>query len=142
MKELEAENARLRRAVFDLTLNKIILARRRACIDYVRSELKVSERRVCRMLGQHRSTQRRVPMGRDDEEQLTADIVGLARQYRKIAEPLRPSAGLVVNDKRVERFWRREGLKVPAKQPKHGRLGFRTDPVSVFARSAEPCLVL
>jgi transposase InsO family protein len=28
----------------------------------------------------------------------------------------------VVNDKRVERIWRREGLKVPAKQPKRGRL--------------------
>jgi hypothetical protein len=27
-----------------------------------------------------------------------------------------------VNDKRVERIWRREGLKVPKKQPKRGRL--------------------
>ena len=31
-------------------------------------------------------------------------------------------AGWQVNDKRVERLWRREGLKVPAKQPKRGRL--------------------
>ena len=31
-------------------------------------------------------------------------------------------AGWVVNDKRVERIWRREGLKVPKKQPKRGRL--------------------
>ncbi|MGC1859663.1 MAG: IS3 family transposase [Methylocystis sp.] len=138
MKELEAENARLRRAVSDLTLDKMILAeaakgkllspaRRRACIDHVRSELKLSERRVCRVLGQHRSTQRRVPTGREDEERLTADIVELARQYgrygyRKIAEMLRTTAGWVVNDKRVERIWRREGLKVPAKQPKRGRL--------------------
>ena len=79
------------------------------------------------MLGQHRSTQRRVPAGRDDEERLIADIVELARRYgrygyRKIAELLRSSAGWVVNDKRVERIWRREGLKVPAKQPKRGRL--------------------
>src|SRR5664279_1410299 len=69
MKELEAENTRLRRAVSDLTLDKMILAeaargkllspaRRRACIDHVRSELKLSERRVCRVLGQHRSTRR------------------------------------------------------------------------------------
>jgi transposase InsO family protein len=28
----------------------------------------------------------------------------------------------VVNDKRVERIWRREGLKVPERQPKRGRL--------------------
>jgi len=58
---------------------------------------------------------------------LTADIVELARQYgrygyRKIAELLRTTAGWVVNDKRVERIWRREGLKVPAKQPKRSRL--------------------
>jgi putative transposase len=79
------------------------------------------------MLGQHRSTQRRVPQGRDDDERLTADIIDLARQYgrygyRKIAELLRSTAGWVVNDKRVERIWRREGLKVPTKQPKRGRL--------------------
>ena len=42
--------------------------------------------------------------------------------YRKIAELLRSTAGWVINDKRVERIWRREGLKVPAKQPKKGRL--------------------
>ena len=41
--------------------------------------------------------------------------------YRKIAELLR-RAGWLINDKRVERIWRREGLKVPAKQPKRGRL--------------------
>ena len=102
-------------------------ARRRACIEHVRSELKVSERRVCLVLGQHRSTQRLVPTGRDDEERLTADIIELARQYgrygyRKIAALLRSTAGWVVNDKRIERIWRREGLKVPAKQPKRGRL--------------------
>jgi transposase InsO family protein len=41
--------------------------------------------------------------------------------YRKIAALLR-DAGWLVNDKRVERIWRREGLKVPKKQPKRGRL--------------------
>jgi transposase InsO family protein len=93
----------------------------------VRSTLKLSERRVCRVLGQHRSTQRRIPQGRDDEARLTADLIDLACQYgrydyRKIAELLRSQAGWVVNDKRVERIWRREGLKVPQKQPKRGRL--------------------
>jgi len=46
----------------------------------VRSVLHLSERRVRRALGQHRSTQRRIPKGRDDEERLTADIVELARR--------------------------------------------------------------
>jgi transposase InsO family protein len=87
----------------------------------------LSERRVCLVLGQHRSTQRKRPRGHDDEERLTADIVELARQYgrygyRKIAALLRSTAGWVVNDKRVERIWRQEGLKVPQKQPKRGRL--------------------
>ena len=87
----------------------------------------MSERRVCLVLGQHRSTQRKRPRGHDDEERLTADIVELARQYgrygyRKIAALLRSTAGWVVNDKRVERIWRQEGLKVPQKQPKRGRL--------------------
>ncbi len=67
-----------------------------------------------------------MPQGRDDEKRLTADIVELARQYgrygyRKIAALLR-DAGWLVNDKRVERIWRREGLKVPKEQPKRGRL--------------------
>ena len=86
----------------------------------------VSERRACAALGQHRSTQRKVPRGREDEERLTADTIALARQYgrygyRKIAGLLE-QAGWLVNDKRVERIWRREGLKVPHKQPKRGRL--------------------
>jgi len=86
----------------------------------------VSERRACRALGQHRSTQRKVPRGRDDEEALTADLVALAEKYgrygyRKISALLK-AAGWFVNDKRVERIWRREGLKVPAKQPKRGRI--------------------
>ena len=101
-------------------------ARRRACIEHVRDKLCVSERRACAALGQHRSTQRKIPQGRKDEELLTADIVELARQYgrygyRKIAELLR-RAGWLINDKRVERIWRREGLKVPTRQPKRGRL--------------------
>jgi len=88
--------------------------------------MRVSERRVCRVLGQHRSTQRRLPVGRADEDRLVADMIELTRQYgrygyRRIAAMLR-DAGWLVNDKRVERLWRREGLKVPMKQPKKGRL--------------------
>ena len=78
------------------------------------------------MLGQHRSTQRRTPRGRPDEEQLVADMIELARQYgrygyRRVAVLLR-EAGWSVSDGRIERLWKREGLKVPHKQPKKGRL--------------------
>ena len=76
----------------------------------------VSERRACAALGQHRSTQRKVPRGREDAERLTADVIELARHYgrygyRKIAALLR-QAGWSVSDGRVERIWKREGLKV------------------------------
>lgn len=69
-------------------------ARRRACIDCVRAELNVSERRACRVLRQYRSTQRKVPQGRADEKLLVADMIELARQYgrygyRRIAALLR-----------------------------------------------------
>ena len=87
---------------------------------------KVSECFACRVLGQHRSTQRKTPTGRSDEVALTADIIALATQYgrygyRRITALLH-AAGWTVNIKRVERIWRREGLKVPHKQPKKGRL--------------------
>ncbi len=95
-------------------------------MNHVVEELGVSERRACRALGQHRSTQRKKPVSADDKAALAADIIELARQYgrygyRRITAMLR-RAGWVVNKKRVERIWRCEGLKVPAKQPKRGRL--------------------
>lgn len=90
------------------------------------AKFSVSERFACKVLGQHRSTQRKKPRGRPDEEALTADIIRLASRYgrygyRRITAMLR-SEGWTVNAKRVERIWRREGLKVPQKQPKRGRL--------------------
>jgi transposase InsO family protein len=90
------------------------------------AKFSVSERFVCKVLGQHRSTQRKWPRGRPDDEVLTADILRLASRYgrygyRRITTMLRLD-GWTVNAKRVERIWRREGLKVPQKQPKKGRL--------------------
>lgn len=41
--------------------------------------------------------------------------------YRRITVLLH-NEGWQVNHKRVERVWRQEGLKVPARQPKRGRL--------------------
>ena len=87
---------------------------------------RVSERRACRVLNQHRPTQRRTLKSLDDEESLTRDIIKLAVRfgrygYRRVTALLRDQ-GWQVNHKRVERIWRREGLKVPKKQPKRGRL--------------------
>ena len=92
----------------------------------MRQVLGVSERRACSVIGQHRSTQRKPLRDVEDERRLTADIVELAKQYgrygyRRIHSLLTKASwdiGLSV----VERIWRREGLKVPRKQPKRRRL--------------------
>ena len=93
---------------------------------HVRQRLGVSERHACRVLGQSRATQRRAKKVRSDEAALRSDVVRLAGRfgrygYRQITNLLRIE-GWRVNHKRVERIWRAEGLKVPKRQPKRGRL--------------------
>ena len=78
------------------------------------------------MIGQPRSSQRYEGIKKDNENAIRSDIVKLAAQYgrygyRRITAMLRHT-GWQVNHKRVERIWRQEGLKVPKKQPKRGRL--------------------
>ena len=78
------------------------------------------------MIGQPRSTQRLPVVVKPDEERLTGAIVRLASTYgrygyRRITALLWRD-GWQVSVKRVRRIWRREGLKVPQKQPKRGRL--------------------
>lgn len=98
-------------------------------MTYVRNTLGpeiVSERRACRVLGQPRSTQRREPYLPDDEPRLVKRMIELATQYGRYG--YRTIWGMLllegwkVNHKRIERLWRREGLKVPKKQPKQRRL--------------------
>jgi putative transposase len=94
----------------------------------VSQKLKVSERRACKVLEQARATQRRSLSLPSDEKQLTDDIIALATRYgrygyRRITALLNDNEhGWRVNHKRVERIWRKEGLKVPKKQPKRSRL--------------------
>ena len=78
------------------------------------------------MLEQARNTQRRSHEVSSEESRLVADITELATRYgrygyRRITALLN-ERGWQVNHKRVERIWRKEGLKVPKKQPKRGRL--------------------
>ena len=117
LKELEKENSQ----------GKLLSpSKRRRVVSYVCRDLGVSERRACRVLGQARATQRRPDQVTDEELRLVARIIGLATHYgrygyRRITALLQEE-GWKVNHKRVERIWRREGLKVPQKQPKRGRL--------------------
>ena len=101
-------------------------ARRRQVVGEVQEAFGISERRVCRAIEQPRSSQRYIPQIPNRDEPLTKRIVDLAMRYgrygyRRITALLQ-AEGWWVNHKRVERIWRLEGLKVPQKQPKRGRL--------------------
>ena len=92
-------------------------------------KLEVSERKACSVLGLNRATKRYKAKKTDDETVLRDAIVRLASKYgrygyRRIAAMLK-SEGWKVNHKRVERIWREEGLRVPKKQKKRGRIYLR-----------------
>jgi transposase InsO family protein len=97
-------------------------------IMHICNIIKVSERRACKVLWQCRTTQRYASYVAGEEEKLVARIIELATQYgrygyRRITALLKQEYWQV-NHKRVEQIWRREGLKVPQKQPKRRRLWF------------------
>jgi transposase InsO family protein len=89
--------------------------------------MNLSQRRVCKALGVARSLvryQARLP-GKDKE--LVGRMHELARKhprygYRRIAALLR-AEGWRVNNKRVRRLWRQQGLKIPKEVKKKRRLG-------------------
>ncbi|MCW8136012.1 MAG: IS3 family transposase [Planctomycetota bacterium] len=138
LKELEAENKRLKKAVADLTLEKQILkegargklltpARRRSAVKHVQRTLGTSERFSCSTVHQARSTQRYEPQKRSQVEALVQRMLELSGKhprygYRRIWSLLRRE-GFAVNRKRVHRLWRLNGLKVPQRRKKKRALG-------------------
>ena len=75
----------------------------------------VSERRACRIVGQHRSTQRYHPRRADQDAALSGELRRLARQhpawgYKRAYKHLR-RLGWAVNRKRVWRVWRESDLR-------------------------------
>jgi len=155
LRELEKENARLKRLLADMTLRNAIPkeaasgpANRTKAVVYQRRQLGeqiVSERRACRILSQNRSTQRRSPKVAGDRVwwgawwcwqpstagTATAGVTAMPRRE-----------GRWVNHKRVERPWRREGLKVPSKQPKRQRWWLRRFLSSSAADASQSCMEL
>ena len=134
LKELEGENARLKKLLAEAELDKEMLKgvgrgklltpnRKRAAVVMLRDRFGVSERRACRVVGQHRSTQRLAPPAPpDDEAELRQYLPDFARRrprwgWRRAAVALRRD-GWAVNNKRVRRLWRDEGLQVPQKAKK------------------------
>ena len=78
------------------------------------------------MLKVNRTALRYEPVRLADEDEVRADIIYKATNfdrvgYRMVTNMMR-NEGWMINHKRVERIWREEGLKLPVKQPKRGRL--------------------
>jgi transposase InsO family protein len=89
----------------------------------LQERLDVSERRACRVTGQHRSTQRHQPLrGGDRDDALRARLRLLSREHPRwgyrIAWATVRDEGWQVNRKKIQRLWREEGLRVPAKRRK------------------------
>ena len=116
-------------------------ARRREAVARAMASFQVSARRACRALGVPRSTQRYLGAERGRDEELLLRIRALAREnprygYRRV-RALLVREGWSVNLKRVQRLWRREGLKVPRIQRKRRRLG-QSDNGCLRLRSERP----
>jgi putative transposase len=104
--------------------------------------LKLSERRACEIAGQHRSTQRHEPKLAPEEEALRRRLRRLAASkprwgYRRAHGHL-VSEGWSINRKRVQRIWREEGLRVPARKRKRRRLGVSTAEGAGRLRATHP----
>jgi putative transposase len=100
--------------------------RRRRAVTLLQRRFGVSERRACQVASQPRAVQRYIPTVRADEDALTQAIVAHAAEYgrygyRRVTALLN-ERGWSVGKDRVQRIWRREGLKVPKQQRPRGRL--------------------
>ncbi len=98
----------------------------------LRDRLGVSERWACRVVGQHRSTERYEPKRAEEDQALRAELRKFSVErprwgYRRAHHHLREE-GWDVNRKRVQRLWREEGLRVPVRKRKRRRLGSSTVP--------------
>lgn len=106
-------------------------ARRRAAVAYLVRRHKVSERRACRLIGQHRSTQRYAAVASEFETRLIKAMHRLADEhpgwgYRMVHAGL-VTDGWAVNRKRIERLWRMEGMRVPPARGSQGKKATGSD---------------
>ena len=105
--------------------------RRRQAVRLLEDEFGVSQRRACKVVGQHRSTQRHQPNSPPaDDAQIRAELRAFAKKrprwgWRRAANHLRRN-GRDINNKRVRRLWREEGLRVPQRKRKKRLTGIGT----------------
>ena len=101
--------------------------RRRRAVCRLQTRFGVSQRRACRVAGQHRSTQRKaVPAPRPEDERLACRLREIAGEHPrwgwKTAHQILLREGWALNRKRTRRIWREEGLRRPVKTRKRRRL--------------------
>jgi putative transposase len=106
-------------------------------VDHLQRVLGISQRLACQIVGQHRSTQRHQPGEPDRDPALGEQLRQLSRAhprwgYRRAHAHLRQQ-GWCVNRKAIQRPWREEGLRVPARRRKRQRLGTSTCPADRLA---------
>ncbi len=106
----------------------------------LQSRLGISQRRACRIVGQHRSTQRHTPAEVDPDRDLRARLRSFAKGhprwgYRR-AHAVLVREGYCLNRKKVQRLWREEGLRVPPKRRKRQRLGTSATPADRLASTS------
>ncbi len=106
----------------------------------LQSRLGISQRRACRIVGQHRSTQRHTPAEVDPDRDLRARLRSFAKAhprwgYRR-AHAVLVREGYCLNRKKVQRLWREEGLRVPPQHRKRQRLGTSTTPADRLAATS------
>ncbi|MGO2665700.1 IS3 family transposase [Mycetocola reblochoni] len=151
LKELEKQNATLKRLLAEAELEKAALkelaggkllgpGRRRAAVAHLIRTLRVSERMACRMVGLSRSAYRR-PLKGDtvaDPDRALRDWLRVWAKnhprygYRRAYHDAR-AEGWVVNHKKIQRLWRDEGLRVPQRR-RRKRVGSSTvDPPTADA---------
>jgi putative transposase len=117
--------------------------RRRQAVCVLEDEFGVSQRRACRVVGQHRSTQRHpTPEPPEDEALVREELRAFAKRrprwgWRRAASHLRRQ-GWAVNNKRVRRLWRDEGLQVPVKRKRKRLVGIgaHVGPMSLICPNA------
>ena len=104
--------------------------RRREAVLVLQDRLDLSERRACQIVGQPRATQRYEPKPATDDQALRRRLRKIATDHKRWgyrrAHAHLLTLGWRVNRKRVQRLWREEGLRVPAKAKKRRRAGNST----------------
>jgi putative transposase len=99
-------------------------------VQVLQDRLGLSQRRACRIVGQHRSTQRHTPKAPDPDRELRVWLRGFSQKHQRWgyrrAHAVAVRQGWRVNRKKIQRLWREEGLRVPPKRRKRQRLGDST----------------